>query len=95
MTSGEDRLSKYRKGVYDGEFPTIVEHDIELLKDTYPKDEVKEMLADLFMEYPIPYADITEEAAYNDYLKLKGFRWTGTGLLFKKLLQLKSRIVAL
>lgn len=76
MTSGEDILSKYRKGVYDGEFPTIVEHDFELLKETYPKDEVKEMLADLFMEYPIPYADITEEDAYNDYLKLKGFRWS-------------------
>ena len=76
MTNGEDILSKYRKGTFVGEFPTISEHDFELLKETYPKDTVKEMMAELFMEYPIPYADITEEDAYNDFLKLKGFRWS-------------------
>jgi hypothetical protein len=76
MTNGEDILSKYRKGNCVAEFPTISEHDFELLKETYPKDTVKEMMAELFMEYPIPYADITEEDAYDDFLKLKGFRWS-------------------
>jgi len=75
MTSGEDLFAKYEKGTYDGEYPTILPEDWELIKETYPKDEVKEKLAEIFMRYPIPYADITEEDAYNDYLKLKGFRW--------------------
>ena len=47
MTNGEDILSKYRKGTFVGEFPTISEHDFELLKETYPKDTVKEMMAEL------------------------------------------------
>ena len=75
MTNGEDILAKYRKDIFEGDFPTISENDWETLKESYPKDQVKEMLADLFMEYPIPYAEISEENAYNDYLKLKAFRW--------------------
>jgi hypothetical protein len=75
MTNGEDLFAKYERGTYDGEYPTILPEDWELIKETYPKDEVKEKLAEIFMRYPIPYADITEEDAYNDYLKLKGFRW--------------------
>ena len=75
MTSGEDLFAKYEKGTYEGEYPTILPEDWELIKETYPKDEVKEKLAEIFMRYPIPYADITEEDAYSDYLKLKGFRW--------------------
>jgi len=75
MTNGEDLFAKYEKGTYEGEYPTILPEDWELIKETYPKDEVKEKLAEIFMRYPIPYADITEEDAYNDYLKLKGFRW--------------------
>jgi len=76
MTNGEDIFAKYRKGTYEGEYPTVTPEDWELIKETYPKDEVKEKLAEIFMEYPIPYADITEEDAYDDYLKLKGFRWS-------------------
>ena len=75
MTNGEDILAKYRKDIFEGDFPTISENDWETLKESYPKDQVKEMLAELFMEYPIPYAEISEENAYNDYLKLKAFRW--------------------
>ena len=75
MTNGEDLFAKYERSIYDGEYPTILPEDWELIKETYPKDEVKERLAEIFMRYPIPYADITEDDAYNDYLKLKGFRW--------------------
>ena len=75
MTNGEDLFAQYEKGTYEGEYPTILPHDWELIKETYPKDEVKKRLAEIFMQYPIPYADITEEDSYNDYLKLKGFRW--------------------
>jgi len=45
------------------------------IKETYPKDDVKEILAEILMEYEIPYADITEQDAYKDFMKLKGIRW--------------------
>ena len=47
----------------------------QYIKDTFPKELVKESLAEILMEYPPPYADITEKDAYIDYMKLKGFRW--------------------
>ncbi len=77
MTNAEDILAKYEKGRYDGEFPTISPEDWETLKESYPKDQVKEMLADLFMKYPLPYATdkYTTEDARVDYMKLKGIRW--------------------
>ena len=77
MTNGEDILAKYEKGTYEGEFPTISSEDWETLKESYPKDQVKEMLADLFMKYPLPYATdkYTKEDARDDYMKLKGIRW--------------------
>lgn len=75
MTNAEDILVKYEKGTYKGEYPTISSEDWELLKETFPKDVVKERLAEVAMTWPIPYADITEEDAYDDYLKLKGIRW--------------------
>lgn len=72
MTNGEDLFSKYENL---DEFPLIDSESWNLIKETYPKDEVKERLAEIFMQYPIPYADITEEDSYKDYMKLKGFRW--------------------
>ena len=76
MTNAEYILSKYEKGRYDGEFPTISPEDWETLKESYPKDQAKEMLADLFMKYPLPYATdkYTIEDARDDYMKLKGIR---------------------
>jgi len=68
-------FEKYRKGIYSGEYPTISEEEWALIRETYPKDEVKEKLAEIFMEYPIPYVNITENSALKDYMKLKGFRW--------------------
>lgn len=75
MLEINDILEKYRKGIHEGEYPTISADDFQLLKESYPQELVKEKLAELFQEYPIPYADITEQDAYNDYMKLKGFRW--------------------
>ena len=45
------------------------------IKETYPKQEVREILAEILMEYPIPYADITEQDAYKDFMRLKKVRW--------------------
>jgi len=77
MTNGEDIFAKYRKGIYEGEYPTVTPEDWELMKETYPKDEVKEKLAEIFMEYPLPYATdkYTIEDARDDYMKLKGIRY--------------------
>ena len=77
MNIGENILGKYEKGSYEGEYPTISPEDWETLKESYPKDQVKEMLADLFMKYPLPYATdkYTIEDARKDYGKLKGIRY--------------------
>ena len=72
MTNGEDLFAKFENL---DEYPLIDNESWELIKETYHKDEVKERLATIFMQHEIPYADITEENAYEDYMKLKGFRW--------------------
>ena len=45
------------------------------IKQTFALEDVKETLADILMEYPIPYADITEAEALDAYKKLKGTWW--------------------
>ena len=70
----ESILNKYKKGTYEGEYPTVSESDFNLLK-TFDKLKVKEMLADLFMKYPLPYADISEQDCISEYGKLKGIKW--------------------
>jgi len=74
MTNGEDLFSKYENL---DEFPLIDSESWNLIKETYPKDEVKERLADIFMKYPLPYATdkYTIEDARDDYMKVKGIRW--------------------
>ena len=74
MTNGEDIFEKYENLE---EYPLITNEDWELIKETYPKDEVKERLAEIFMKHPLPYATdkYTIEDARNDYMKLKGIRW--------------------
>jgi len=72
MMVGEDIFGRFENL---DEYPLIDNETWELIKETYPKDEVKEKLAEIFMKHPIPYADITEDDAYKDYMKLKGFRW--------------------
>jgi len=53
----------------------IEEDEWSYIKETYDKDEVKDAMASVLMEYPLPYADITEHDAYVDFMKLKGIRW--------------------
>jgi hypothetical protein len=47
----------------------------EHIKITFNKDDVKESLAKVAMSYDIPYADISEKEARDEYFKLKGIRW--------------------
>ena len=45
------------------------------IKKTYEREDVKESLAKVCMTYELPYADISEEDARKEYLKLKGTRY--------------------
>ena len=45
------------------------------IQSTFSKEDVCESLAKIAMDYPLPYADITEEDARKAYLGLKGIRW--------------------
>lgn len=47
----------------------------EYIKSTFEKEDVKESLAKVAMSYELPYADISENEAKDEYLKLKGVRW--------------------
>lgn len=53
----------------------INEEEWTYIKETFPKEEVKEVLADILMDYPLPTAEISEVDAYNAFMKLKGIRW--------------------
>lgn len=45
------------------------------IKNTFDREDVKESLAIICMEYELPTAEITETDARNEYLALKGTRW--------------------
>jgi 16S rRNA G966 N2-methylase RsmD len=45
------------------------------IKETFDREDVKDSLSDICMEYALPYAEITEDEARKEYLKLKGTRW--------------------
>jgi hypothetical protein len=47
----------------------------EYIKKTFSVDDVKESMATVAMTYPIPYNELTEEDAYNEYMDLKSVRW--------------------
>ena len=53
----------------------INEEQWTYIKETFPKEEVKECLADILMDYELPTAEISELNAYKDFMKLKGIRW--------------------
>ena len=53
----------------------ISNEEWEYIKKTFDREDVKESLAKVAGTYEIPYADITEEDARSEYLKLKGLRW--------------------
>lgn len=70
--TAKEYLDKYR-----GMQPYIFvgKDDWKYIKDTFPKDEVKDALADIMMEYPLPYAEISEADALDAYKRLKGTWW--------------------
>lgn len=47
----------------------------EYIKNTWEKEEVRDAITDVLIEYDFPYADISEKDAFNEYLKLKAVRW--------------------
>jgi hypothetical protein len=47
----------------------------EHIKNTFDRDDVKDSLAQVCMEYDLPYAEITETDARKEYLALKGTRY--------------------
>ena len=53
----------------------IKEDEWTYIKETFSKDEIKTALVDILMEYPLPYADISETDCLKDYKKLKGIWW--------------------
>ena len=53
----------------------INEEEWKYIKETFPKDYVKDKLAQIAMTYPIPYAEIDIEDARSEFMKLKGIRW--------------------
>ena len=53
----------------------IEEEEWTYIKETFSKDEIKESLVKVLMEYPPPYADISERECFKDYQRLKGVKW--------------------
>jgi hypothetical protein len=53
----------------------INEEEWNYIKETFPKDYVKDKLAQIAMTYPIPYAEIDIDDARSEFMKLKGIRW--------------------
>jgi len=90
MHGGDDYLEQF----YGMEpYLEINEEQWETIKDMYPKDEVKEKLADLCMTYPLPYQTekYTEDDCRKDYFKLKGIRWNELLIEGKKWFPRKGR----
>tara|TARA_B100000287_G_scaffold413029_1_gene444125 strand:- start:90 stop:1331 length:1242 start_codon:yes stop_codon:yes gene_type:complete len=53
----------------------IEEEEWTYIKENFSKEEIKESLVEILMEYPLPYADISEKECLKDYRKLKGMWW--------------------
>jgi hypothetical protein len=51
------------------------EEQWQYAKDNFSKEEIKESLVEVLMEYEPPYMDISERDCFNDYRKLKGVKW--------------------
>jgi hypothetical protein len=77
MTNGEDIFEKYKRDSFEGDYLFISADEWQEIKETYPKDYVKERLAEVCMTYPLPYGtdSYTEQDCIDDYGKLKGIKW--------------------
>ena len=54
---------------------SIDEKDWTYIKDNFEKDDIKQSLVEVLMEYEPPYMDITEKECLTDYKRLKGVKW--------------------
>ena len=54
---------------------SIDEEDWTYIKDNFEKDDIKQSLVEVLMEYEPPYMDITEKECLTDYKRLKGVKW--------------------
>jgi hypothetical protein len=75
MTNSDDIFEKYKRGNFNGDYLFISPQEWEEIKNTFPKEVVKQKLAEVAMTWPIPYADIAEDDAKHAFTKLKGIRW--------------------
>ena len=53
----------------------IDEKEWTYVKETFSKEDIKESLVKILMEYEPPYMDITEKECLTDYKRLKGVKW--------------------
>ena len=53
----------------------IGEEEWTYIKENFSEEDIKESLVKILMEYPPPYADISEKDCLKDYQKLKGIKW--------------------
>ena len=51
------------------------EEQWQYAQDNFSKEEIKESLVEILMEYEPPYMEISEKECLNDYRKLKGVKW--------------------
>ena len=51
------------------------EEQWQYTQDNFSKDEIKETLVEILMEYEPPYMEISEKECLRDYRKLKGVKW--------------------
>lgn len=53
----------------------ITKEEWTYIKETFPREDVKIKLAEICMEYDLPYANISEDDVIDSYNKLKGTWW--------------------
>jgi hypothetical protein len=69
-------IQKYFERFYNmTPYFAISEDEWSHVKTTYDKEDVRNELAKCLMSYDLPYAELTEDDAYDDLMKLKGTRW--------------------
>ena len=71
----EIKLKYFEKFRHMEPYFRIEEDEWTYIKETFSKEEIKESLVKILMEYEPPYMDISERECLKDYQKLKGVRW--------------------
>lgn len=72
MIDNNDYFSKF---IGMDPYLEISEEEFTYIKENFDKDFAKEKLAEVCMTYDLPYADISEDDAKSEFMKLKGMRW--------------------